>query len=347
MKSTTALYILIGILIPVFAYFTTLWIKRLAISLGIVDEPNQRSSHTETTPRGGGVAVVIIVVLSLVILRKPLGFTSNQFWGMIISSFLIACLGILDDIYTLRRLPRFMGWVVIAAISILFGIEITQISIPLLGQIKFGFLGPLITFLWLIGLTNFFNFMDGIDGLAAGEAIIVSGFLSVIAHLSGNELVFATSLIVFCAVLGFLPHNFPKAKLFMGDVGSNFLGYIFAALAVIGSQSGSGQIPFLIPVILLGMFILDAGITLIKRIPKGKEWLEPHRDHLYQRIIKLEYSHVQVTLLYSFLSFSLGILGLLVYKTNGLLALVLSAAFVIPYFALVMITVNREKKLKK
>ena len=344
MEKLTVFLSIIFILSPVFSYFITFWNIRWSLFLGIVDVPNQRSSHDEPTPRGGGMAIVFTFVLFMFVVRRSLGITSNHFWGLIINSVLIAGLGFLDDLYTLRRMPRLIVWVVIAINSLAFGIELNTVTIPLLGSIQFGFLSPLVTFIWLIGVTNFFNFMDGIDGIAGFEALTVSGFLAGFAVLSGNTFVFTASIIIFGTVLGFLPHNFPRAKLFMGDGGSNFLGYVFASLAVIGSQSDSGYIPFIIPVILLSMFLLDAVTTLIKRIPKGKEWLEPHRDHVYQRLIKLGLSHIQVTLLYSTLTMISGLIGLLVYQSNELVSLVLLLGSTVPFIILAFFTHKLEKK---
>ena len=344
MKSYSVFLITMAVLSPVFSYFVTFGNIRWSLFLGIVDVPNQRSSHTEPTPRGGGMAIVFTFVLFTFIVRRDLGISSGQFWGLIVNSVLIAGLGFLDDLYTLRHLPRIIGWVVITLNFLAYGIEINSITIPLVGLINFGLFSPLVTFIWLIGVTNFFNFMDGIDGLASSEALSVSGFLAAIALLSGNMFVFTASILIFGAVLGFLPHNFPRAKLFMGDGGSNFLGFVFAALAVIGNQSEAGHIPFIIPVILLNMFLLDAGITLIKRIPKGKDWLKPHREHVYQRLVKLDYSHVQVTILYSILNIILGVLAYLVYQSNELIALVITVGSFIPYFLLALITKRIEQK---
>ena len=226
-------------------------------------------------------------------------------------------------------------------------VELKSISLPIIGVVQFGFLSPLVTFLWLIGVTNLFNFMDGIDGLAGLEALIGAGFLAGIAFITGSTLVFSVSAIIFGAVLGFLPHNFPTAKIFLGDGGSNFLGYIFAALAIIGSQEDQSQIPFIIPVILLSMFLLDGGTTLIKRLPKGKDWLEPHRDHYYQRLIKLGCTHMQVTLFYSALNLLLGVIALLVLNTNERYSLVLIIVSIVPFLIVLIVTNRLEKNDKK
>ena len=338
--------IILGILSLVLSYFGTLLIKRWALNRGVIDIPNQRSSHQEPTPRGGGMAIVASFLIIFLLAGLFQSSTSNLYWGLIINGLAISILGFLDDLYTLRRTPRIIAWIVITAVSIIFGIELNTITLPILGVISFGFLSPLITFLWLIGMTNLFNFMDGIDGIAGCEALITSGFLAGIAFYSGNTLVFSISVIIFGAALGFLPHNFPTAKIFMGDGGSNFLGYIFAALAIIGSQGDRSQIPFIIPVILLSMFLWDGGTTLIKRLPKGRDWLEPHRDHYYQRLIKLGFTHLQVTLFYSVLNLFLGLIAFFVVKTNERYALALIFFSVIP-FLIVMVVTHRLENVNK
>lgn len=330
----------------VMSYITTIIIKKLAYRYSVVDEPGERRSHDKVTPRGGGMAIVLTFLIIFLLPGLFQSYSQKLFWGLIINGLAIAILGFLDDLYTLSRTPRIIAWFAITVVSIIFGIELNTITLPILGVIRFGFLSPLVTFLWLIGVTNLFNFMDGIDGLAGFEALIASGFLAGIAFYTGNTLVFSASVIIFGAVLGFLPHNFPKAKIFMGDGGSNFLGYLFAALAVIGSQGDQSQIPFIIPVILLSMFLWDGGTTLIKRLPKGKDWLEPHRDHYYQRLIKLGYTHKKVTLFYCALNLILGVIALLFLRINERFSLALILFSVIP-FLIVLIVTNRLEKDNK
>jgi len=227
----------------------------------------------------------------------------------------------------------------------IFGIGLKGITLPFVGAISFSILSPVITFVWLIGVTNFFNFMDGIDGLAGGEAISVAAFLTIISLIYGNSFVFITSLIVLGGSLGFLLHNLPPARVFMGDGGSNFLGFVFAALAIIGSQSGPTSIPFVIPLILLGTFLFDATITLLKRIPKGKNWLEPHRNHYYQRLIILGYSHKQITSLYFLINILLGGIALLYTRSDGFVALALLAMAMVPLLSLAVATNALENRI--
>ena len=290
------------------------------------------------------MAIVATFLLAFLLVGLYLPFERNIFWGLLLGGAAISALGFVDDLYTLSRTPRILAWIGITALSIIFGISLRSISLPFLGTIQFGFLSPLVTFLWLIGVTNFFNFMDGINGLAGLEALLVAGFLAGISYWAGNLFIFVASLIVFAGALGFLPHNFPKAKIFMGDGGSNFLGYVFAALTIIGSQSPDNPIPFFVPTILLFMFLLDAASTLLKRLPKGKDWLEPHRDHLYQRLIKLGYSHTHVTLTYTAINLFLGVMAVLYFGSEGFLALLYLVLSVVPFLALVMFTIFKERR---
>jgi len=296
-------------------------LRRWLLRWNIVDAPGKRSLHASPTPRGGGLSIVAIFYLTILVAHFVLGVDGQGFWGLVITALAIALLGFADDLSNLPRRVRFAVWIVIAAVAMLAGIRLTHIVLPVIGRIEFGWLAYPLTFVWLIGVTNFYNFMDGIDGLAGGEAVIVGAFLAIIAFASGNLFIAVTSLLIAACALGFLIHNFPPARIFMGDGGSNFLGYAFAALGVLGAEYGNPPIPFVVPVLLLGMFLFDATIVLLKHLPRGKNWLEPHRDHYYQRLILLGYSHLQVTLLYWAGSFLLGLGALWYLATADALAL--------------------------
>jgi len=321
-------------------------IRKLALRYQVIDIPTSRSSHDKPTPRGGGIAIAVtyFLIIGLLIMWGILSL--EKVGGLLISSLAITILGLIDDLVTLPRNPRVVIWLVITGFSIVFGISLRAIELPLLGMIKFGIFSPLVTFLWLIGLTNFYNFMDGIDGLAASETILAAGFLLFFSSRAGNEVIAYSSFILLGAAGGFLMDNFPPAKIFMGDGGSNFLGFMFAALAVLGGKAEAGQIPFVVPVILLNMFLLDGSVTLIKRLPKGKNWLEPHRDHYYQRLIKSGLSHLQVTLLYSILN---GVLGGVAYAyliaSSDLVRAGLLALSGVPFVFVVIITFRREQRI--
>lgn len=326
------------------SYLGTFVVRGWALRSGVVDIPNERSSHDRPTPRGGGMAIVVSFLAAMLLASFFYTYDLRTYWGLLLSTAAIAILGFIDDLHGLSKRHRFVVWIIIAGVSMAFDIRLRAIALPFIGVIPLCILSPLVTFVWLIGVANLYNFMDGIDGLAAGEAISVAGFLAIISLTHGNTFIFVTSLILLGSALGFLPHNLPPAKVFMGDGGSNFLGFVFAALAIIGSQSEAASIPFVVPVILLGTFLFDATITLLKRIPKRRRWLEPHRDHYYQRLIILGYSHKRVTSLYCSLSILLGFIALLYSRIEGLPALMLLVLALLPLLCLA-IAVNKLEKV--
>jgi UDP-N-acetylmuramyl pentapeptide phosphotransferase/UDP-N-acetylglucosamine-1-phosphate transferase len=324
------------------SYLGTFVVRRWAVQSGVVDIPNERSSHDRPTPRGGGMAIVASFFAAMLLASFFYTLDSRTYWGLFLSAAAIAVLGFIDDLHSLSKRRRFVVWIVIAGVSMVFGIRLRAIALPVVGVIPLGILSPLVTFVWLIGVANLYNFMDGIDGLAGGEAVSVAGFLVVISLLYGNTFIFIASLILLGSALGFLLHNLPPARIFMGDGGSNFLGFVFAALAIIGSQSGAASVPFVIPIILLGTFLFDATITLLKRIPRGRKWLEPHRDHYYQRLVILGYSHKRVTSLYCLLSILLGFIALLYSRMDGLPALILLVLALLLLLALAVVVNKLE-----
>ena len=171
------------------AYLGTQGMKWVAQKYNILDVPNQRSSHTQPTPRGGGMAIVLTFLLVFAFLPLFIDLDRKIFVGILLTGLAISILGFIDDLYTLKRTPRIIAWIGITIIALLFGIGFKSISVPILGEIKFGITYPIITFVWLIGVTNFFNFIDGVNGLAASETLLISVFMAGIAYSSGNSFV--------------------------------------------------------------------------------------------------------------------------------------------------------------
>lgn len=215
-------------------------------------------------------------------------------------SLLVAVISWLDDLYTLPstvRLAVHGG----CALCVLVGVgAIRQISLPLLGPLHLGWLGYGFTFLWIIALINGYNFMDGIDGLAGTQAVIAGITWSCLGYWADIPLVMALGLLLAASSLGFLAYNWPPARIFMGDVGSAFLGYNFAALAVLGAQQ-QGKLAFL-GALVLWPFLFDTLFTLGRRWQRGENLLQAHRSHLYQRLVISGHSHRTVTLLYASLA---------------------------------------------
>lgn len=301
------------------AWFTTSRLVSTSGRLRALDIPNHRSSHRKPTPRTGGLGIALASTLILPVLALFLPTLPNvanplftvSFWLVMLGYVTIAAVGLIDDVKQIGPLPKYLGQFLAALIAILAGVIFLQLDLPLIGRIEFtsfGFLGSftgiVLTVVWLTGFSNIFNFMDGIDGLAAGSGAIQGLALFLLSNPSGwqdgagYQLSGASSLMLAAACLGFLAHNFPPARIFMGDVGSLFTGYVLAATAVLMAGTGSHPVPFVSILLVFSPFLYDATLTILLRWRRGENLLEAHRSHLYQRLIASGQSHRQVTLTY-------------------------------------------------
>jgi UDP-N-acetylmuramyl pentapeptide phosphotransferase/UDP-N-acetylglucosamine-1-phosphate transferase len=301
--------------ILIFALLTILsalgvWIiRQYAERRRIIDHPNERSSHSAPTPRGGGVAVVIIVlaagsIAALVELgRNPI----NPGLIYLVCGAVIAYLGWRDDVHSLSPRVRFAVQGLVALASVLGMGYFKSVTIPLFGQLQLGAVGFLITLLWIVGLTNAYNFMDGIDGIAGGVALSAAlGWMFLATH-TNHAFVYWVALAVGAGGLGFLFHNWSPAKIFMGDAGSTFLGYTFAVLPLLSADEGGDAL--MLGTLLMWTFIMDAGITFIRRALKRENVFAAHRTHLYQRLVIGGYKHAHVSALYILLTLLAAILA--------------------------------------
>jgi UDP-GlcNAc:undecaprenyl-phosphate GlcNAc-1-phosphate transferase len=314
----TAIFILAG----VFSYLITGRLISAPRWLRSIDIPNHRSSHTRPTPRIGGLGVVGAFVLLLPLLWVMLlPDSANWFFatklGLALLGFVvIAAVGLIDDMKRIDPLPKYLGQFVAALIAIWSGVIFLYLDLPYLGRLELAFpwtggwlIGAILTLIWLTGFSNMFNFMDGIDGLAGGSGVIYSLGLAVVCIGTGHRMLGAGSLVLAAACLGFLLHNFPPARIFMGDVGSLFIGYVLAAFAVLTTNSGVRPVPFIAVLLLFAPFIYDTTLTLLLRWRRGEKLHEAHRCHLYQRLITSGQSHRQVTLTYYGLNLVFAVLG--------------------------------------
>ena len=282
----------------------------------ILDIPNGRSSHSNPTPRGGGLAIVattLIFLLGYATVSHSLSLFSLLTYTA--GALLIAAISWLDDLGSLPSRTRLITHTVGAILAIwVYGFwERIVFPLPFFEQFSLNWLGLPFTFLWIVGLTNAYNFMDGIDGLAGGQAVLTGLTWAIIGGLSNQPFLTALGLFIAASSLGFLFHNWPPARIFMGDVGSAFLGYTFALLPLMLkhlSPEDQGK-SFLIGFLPLWPFIFDTTYTFLHRLRKGENVFMPHRSHLYQRLVIVGHSHRSVTLLYlglallgSFLAFA-------------------------------------------
>lgn len=295
----------IFLLLTTLSYLCVHLIRRYAEHRHILDYPNERSSHTEPTPRGGGLAIVLLVLGTGLWLVFAAGFYKELIF--LTGSAIIALLGWRDDLHSLSPRFRFLVQGIVAAISILGLGYFKVVTIPMLGELQLGVVGILITFFWIIGLTNAYNFMDGIDGMAGGVALSAGiGWVWLASNMQ-NAFAFWIALAITASSLGFLGHNWSPAKIFMGDVGSTFLGYSFAVLPLLSSDQGGDAL--LLGTLLMWTVIMDAGVTFIGRLIRGENIFAPHRSHLYQRLVLAGYKHETVSSLYILLTLLAGFLS--------------------------------------
>ena len=265
-------------------------LTRLALAYahrrGLADAPGRRRSHRVPTARGGGVAFVLVVLLlSLLLPGLPGG------WAFSLGLAAIAAIGWWDDHRPLSvrlRLAVHFGAALLLVIA-LRGVPDDAGSALALAM----------AVVWVVALLNFWNFMDGINGLASVQAVIAAGLYAGLALAAGLPAVALLALGLGAAVMGFLPWNFPQARMFMGDVGSGPLGYVLAALVLMLEPSMRHPWPLLLPVLPM---LLDAGLTLLRRMALGKRWYAAHREHLYQWWVRRGASHARVTLAYTLFS---------------------------------------------
>src|SRR5215213_6944803 len=287
------------------SYLGVRLIRRYAKKRQLLDHPSERSSHNVPIPRGGGLAIVILVLAAGLWSVNEIGVGRGLIY--VAGAALIAWLGWRDDLHSLSPRLRFTVQGIVAAISI-YGLGyFKSVTIPMLGEWQLGVVGIVITFLWIIGLTNAYNFMDGIDGMAGGVALSAGIGWMWLASNMRTPFVLWIALAITASSLGFLRHNWFPAKIFMGDVGSTFLGYSFAVLPLISSdQSGDA---LLIGTLLMWTIIMDAGVTFMERLFKRENVFTPHRSHLYQRLVIAGYKHETVSALYIVLTLLAGLLS--------------------------------------
>jgi Fuc2NAc and GlcNAc transferase len=268
-------------------------LRRVLGRHGLMDLPNARSSHEVPVPRGGGLAIVVAFLSAVVWFLERRLIPDRLAWALIGGGLAIAIAGLLDDRFKLAAWPRIVVHSLAAAWAV-WCLDATRTAPLVSDGDLWNWVRRCAAFIALVWLTNLFNFMDGIDGLAGMEAVCASGFGAFLLFRTQLQSGAQLSLMLCAASLGFLVWNWPPAKIFMGDVGSGFLGFTLGTLALFSSQSGSALVwPWLI---LLSAFLVDATVTLLRRMFKRARWYEAHRTHAYQHAAKAFDSHAKVTL---------------------------------------------------
>ena len=313
--------------------YTTPYSKKLSRKLGAIDYPKARGMHREPIPRMGGFAIIAGFMATMLILIPFIQeFRTPQFVGFIVGALIIALLGMFDDMYSLDAKLKFSIQILAALIAVYSGTRINTSFIPFYTYLK-EFEIPL-TIVWIVGLTNAVNLIDGLDGLAAGVSSIGALCLMALCFLSGSEtaVVFTAALAGSC--LGFLPRNFNPAEVIMGDTGATFLGYVLAVSSIIGVFKYYALLSLILAVMVLALPILDTAFAMLRRALSGKPIMTADRGHLHHRLIDAGLSPKQAVVILYILSATTGIIAifiairdlraiLIVLASIGVLALML------------------------
>lgn len=331
------------VVIAVFAYILTGVVRAYSIKHSLIDNPNERSSHESPTPRGGGLSISICVVTSILILTCIGWLPGNYAIAMAGGGILVAVVGWMDDHRDISASWRGVLYLIAAVLALLFigGLEQVKIGDII---IYLGFTGSVLAVVGITWLTNLYNFMDGTDALASMEAISTGAFTGILFWLNNQYGIAVICMVVATACLGFLLWNWPPAKIFMGDVGSCLIGYIFGVLAVVGEVTST--VPIYIWIILMSVFICDATFTLIYRFFKREKWYSAHRSHAYQRLTQLGISHACIAI--SIFILNIGILwpaAYISYKMNNISVVITALSIILMFILWLSIQYNYQRKI--
>ena len=300
-----------------------------------MDNACERSSHTGSIPRSGGIAIVASFSIGFFLyyfFRDKYFIGLLPSWGFFLSSLMIALVCLYDDITNKAFVFKFLSQFVGVVVLMFFGLTIKSLTIPFYGNIELGIWGYPLTVLWIVGITNAFNFMDGINGLAAGTAVIVGLGFTLITYMMGSGFVFHVSYMLSAVALGFLFFNFPKGTIFMGDVGSAFFGFSFGAIAILAANYDRSHTPFLVMPILFSNFILETLFTVIWRLCQGHKIYQAHRTHPYQLLGDMGWSHTTIAFFYYCQNIILTILACIYIKTlNNYVVFLIFMIIVVSY----------------
>ncbi len=344
--SAGMLYLAAFVLACATTALTTPLVSRLATHLGVIDgTEDERRVHDVPTPRIGGIAVffgfafALFAVLGIALTHPHMLFSaplnvplardiaalrdqleaSHNLVGLLFGSMLILVVGIWDDVMQMRPRNKFIAQVLVALISMLYGFVIPGTSVPFAHQaathwLEFpSWVGIPLTLLWYLGMMNAINFIDGLDGLLSGLTVISGIFLFAIALLHNNPEVALVVIALAGAALGFLPYNFNPARIFLGDAGSLFIGYVFATISIIGESKTAIAVSLFVPLVVLALPIIDTAAAIIRRAKAGRRITEADRGHFHHQLIfRFGLNVRQAVLLIYAVCFVLGAVALVV-----------------------------------
>lgn len=287
-------------------FILTFGVRKLAFRFNFVDFPNQRKIHKHVTPRIGGLGIFLGAALGLLYLRPE----HIHLTGISLGALVIVITGLLDDRLDIRPIIKLTGQLVAASFLISSGLIIEKITLPFFGMVELGAFSVLITFLWVVGITNAINLIDGLDGLASGVSTIALLSMFVMALIDLQIFAAFLCVVLIGANLGFLYHNFYPAKIYMGDTGSNFLGYMIAVISMLGLFKNIALFSFVIPVIVLAIPIFDTLFAILRRASNKQGIMMADNKHIHYQLLQAGFSHRQTVLIIYGFSFIFGVLAI-------------------------------------
>lgn len=333
MNTKEIIYLILTFVVAfVFSFAATPIAYRLAFKVGAVDVPkDKRRMHKKPTPRIGGIAIIFGFLVAICCF----GRMTRELTAMLVGGAIIAVMGFVDDCKNLDAKLKFVIQIIAALVVMIGGnIRITVFTNPnIFSNSQYlvlpWWLSGIATIIWIVFITNAVNFIDGLDGLAAGVSAIMSVSLVFIAIRVGEYPVAVVGLAIMGACFGFLPFNFNPAKIFMGDTGSTFLGFILATLSIQGVFKSYAVISFAVPLLILGLPLFDAMFAMIRRIYHGQSPMSADRGHLHHRLIDMGFSQKQTVFILYAISGILGITAVLLAEYGTIRALILMISVLI------------------
>jgi UDP-GlcNAc:undecaprenyl-phosphate GlcNAc-1-phosphate transferase len=319
----TAKLIILPFVAAAMTLVLTPYVRRLSSQYGAIDVPNHRKLHKEAIPSSGGLAIFFAFLFAALFLNR----TNPEVIGYLIGATIITAIGLLDDIFDFPPATKFFGQILATLIVIYAGVRvefITDIVNNHGNTIDLAWLSLPFTFFWIIGITNAINFIDGLDGLAAGVSGIAAWTLGFVALATGRYDAGVLAFTLGAAAFAFLPYNFSeKKKIFMGDSGSNFLGFSLAVFSIMGMVKIAVAFTMLLPMVILAVPIFDTLFAIVRRLIAGKSPFEPDVSHLHHRIHNLGFSHRQTAFIIYTISLVLGAIAIFSLSLSGKYSLIL------------------------
>lgn len=332
-------YIMAFFIAIIIAYTLTPYAKKVAYKIGAIDVPkDNRRVHKVPIPRLGGLAIYIAfltTIILMLVIGKGVLTINKELVGILIGATIIVGVGIIDDAKQISAKYKLLGQILAALVVVYSGVRIEFVTNILHKEAWIELKGLTIpaTVFWIVGITNTVNLIDGLDGLAAGVSSIAALSLAFVAHINGQTEVMILLMILAGSLLGFLPHNFNPATIFMGDTGSLLVGFILATISIEGVIKTATTIAVAIPVLALGVPIFDTTFAIIRRLINKKPIMEADKGHLHHRLLEQGLSQKQTVLVLYLISMLLGASAIVISDTNRKMGYLVIAIVLLGIFA--------------